>query len=121
MEPLEVILGPPQDGVRVRVMSVDLFPDHLILHAVVESDLKEIEEPFWEEDQADMFGVMDDLGTGYVRGGASASGIRDEHVWAWDVKFYPAVPAEARTLTVTHIAGSVELALSSSSSGASAS
>lgn len=96
----------------MRVLSVDLFPEHLILHAVVESDQKEIEEPFWEDDQADMFGIMDDTGTGYRRGGAGATGFfPEEHVWIWDVKFYPAVPEGVKTLTVTHIAGSVEIAL----------
>jgi hypothetical protein len=111
VEPLRVIPAPPQEGVRVQVLRIELFADHLTLHAVVESDLKEIVEPFWEDDQADMFGIVDDRGSGYERGGAGGSGSPGEHVWTWDIDFYPAVPEGVRTLTVTHVAGSVELRL----------
>jgi hypothetical protein len=42
----------------------DQFADHLTLHAWSGSDLKEIVEPFRDDDQADMFGIADDLGPG---------------------------------------------------------
>ena len=61
---LRFVQAPLQEGVRVVVLGIDLWSEHLVLHARVESDLKEITEPFWEEDQVDMFSVMDDLGTG---------------------------------------------------------
>jgi hypothetical protein len=102
---------PVQDDVRVVVLNVILWPDRISLSALVESDRKEIEEPHWEEDQVDMFGLVDDLGTEYKRGGASGQGDDDLHVWKWETTFQPAVPQGAKALTVTHIAGSVLLTL----------
>ena len=66
--------GPTQEGARVVVLGVELWTDHIVVHARVESDEKEIEEPFWEDDQPDMFGITDDHGTGYQRSSASGSG-----------------------------------------------
>jgi hypothetical protein len=100
------VQAPLQEGVRVVILGVDLWTEHLVLHARVESDLKEIAEPFWEEDQVDMFGVMDDLGTGYRRASASGSGDPEERIW-----FYPAVPDAVTALIVTHIAGEVDVPL----------
>ncbi len=108
---LRFVQAPLQEGVRVVVLGVDLWTEHLVLHAQVESDLKEITEPFWEEDQVDMFGVMDDLGTGYRRASASGSGDPEEHIWTYKIKFYPAVPDAVTALTVTHIAGEVDVPL----------
>jgi hypothetical protein len=111
MRKVRVITAPEQDDARVVVLGVVLWPDHISLRALVESDLKEIEEPHWEEDQVDMFGLVDDLGTEYRRGGAAGRGDADLHVWEWEMTFYPVVPEGAKTLTVSHIAGSVVLAL----------
>lgn len=93
------------------VLGAVLWPDHVSLRALVESDSKEIEEPHWEEDQVDMFELTDDLGTKYERGGAGGQGDDDLHVWEWQMTFYPPVPKGAKTLTVSHIAGSVDLTL----------
>ena len=109
MGKVRFIDAPNQEGVRVVVSGVELWPDHMVLRARVESDRKEIEEPDWEEDQADMFGVTDDLGTEYRRGGASGSGFEEDHIWTYEIDFYPPVPDRATTLTVSHIAGSVVL------------
>jgi hypothetical protein len=58
-----------------------------------------------------MFGVIDDLGTGYRRASASGSGYPEEHIWTYKIKFYPAVPEAVTALTITHIAGQVDLPL----------
>jgi hypothetical protein len=106
-----VITAPQQDDVRVVVLGVALWPEHLTLYAMVESDDKEIREAFWEDDQPDMFGVTDDSGSGYERGGAAGSGLGDGHMWLYHIDFHPGVPAGVKTLTISHIAGSVELTL----------
>jgi hypothetical protein len=112
MEKARVITAPRQDDCRVVVLGVVLWPSKLDLIAMVESDRKEIVEPYWEEDQADMFSLQDDLGTTYERGGAGAVGTWDEsHVKQWTVSFETPVPEKASTLTVSHIAGSVVLDL----------
>ena len=111
MRKVRVITAPEQDDVRVVVLGVVLWPDHISLRALVESDLKEIEEPHWEEDQIDMFGLVDDLGTEYRRGSAGRQGAAHLHVWEWETRFYPPAPEGAKTLTVSHIAGSVVLTL----------
>jgi hypothetical protein len=108
---IRTVEAPAQEEVRVVVLGVELWTDHLVLHARVESDRKEIEEPFWEEDQIDMFAVIDDLGTGYRRGSAGGSGSDEDHIWTYRIKFWPAVPEGVRALTVSHIAGSVDLLL----------
>jgi hypothetical protein len=105
------VQAPVQEGVRVVVLGVDLWTDHLVLHTRVESDQKEIDEPFWEEDQVDMFAVLDDLGTGYRRASAGGSGNPEEHIWTYRIKFYPAVPDAVTALTITHIAGGVDVPL----------
>lgn len=111
MRKVRVIAAPEQGDIRVVVLGAVLWPDHISLRALVESDRKEIEEPYWEDDQADMFDLADDLGTEYRRGGAGGQGNPDLHVWEWEMTFYPAVPKGAKTLTVSHIAGSVVLDL----------
>jgi hypothetical protein len=111
MRKVRVIAVPDQGDVRVIVLSVVLWPDHVALRAIVESDHKEVEDPVWEDDQADMFSLDDDLGTEYERSGAGGSGDNDLHVWEWEIPFYPAVPEDAKTLTVRHIAGSVTLTI----------
>ena len=117
MEKVRVIPAPRQDDSRVVVLGVILAPDRVTVHAVVESNSKEIEGEFWEDDQMDMFSLADDLGTEYRSGsgaGRSAAGgyyQQDLHVWDWDFYFEPAVPEGATRLTVSHIDGSVEIAL----------
>jgi hypothetical protein len=111
MRKVRVVTAPEQKDVRVIVLGAVLWPDHVSLRALVESDPKEIEEPYWEQDQVDMFALVDDLGTEYERGGAGGRGDDDLHVWEWEMAFYPPVPEGAKTLTVSHIAGSVVLAL----------
>lgn len=111
MKKVRVLTPPKQIDVRVVVLGAVLWPDHISLRALVESDRKEIEEPYWEEDQVDMFSLVDDLGTEYERGGAGGRGGDELHVWEWEITFYPPVPEGAKTLTVSHIAGSVVLSL----------
>lgn len=111
MEKVRVIHAPRQDDVRVVVLGAVLWPDSVSLHAVVESDQKEIEEPYWEGDQYLMFDLSDDLGTEYDCRGAGSTGDRELHVREWEIPFRPGVPRGAKTLTVTHIAGSVVLDL----------
>ena len=58
-----------------------------------------------------MFALTDDLGTRYRRGSAGGSGSVEDHIWTYRIKFWPAVPEGVRTLTVSHVAGSVALTL----------
>jgi len=111
MRKVRVIPAPRQDDVRVVVLGAVLWPDHVTLHAAVEADEKEIDEPYWEEDQYLMFGLSDDLGTEYDCRSAGGTADRELHIREWQIPFRPGVPAGAKTLTVTHIAGSVELTL----------
>jgi hypothetical protein len=111
VEKVRAIPAPRQDDSRVVVLGVVLWPDHITLHAVCESDLKEISEPFWEDDQADMFGITDDLGTRYYGRNASGGGDDQLHVWEWEIGYSPGVPDGASTLTISHIDGSVEISL----------
>jgi hypothetical protein len=108
---IRTVQGPDQEAARVVVLGVELWTDHLILHARIEADEKEIEEPVWEEDQVDMLAVTDDLGTDYRRGSAGGSGSDADQTWTYRIKFWPAVPEGARALTVSHIARSVTLTL----------
>jgi hypothetical protein len=108
---IRTVQAPAQEESRVVVLGVELWTDHVILHASVESDQVEIEEPFWEDDQIAMFAVTDDGGTDYRRGSASGSGDDEDQIWTYRIKFWPAVPEGVRALTVSHLAGSVELFL----------
>jgi hypothetical protein len=111
MEKVRVIHAPPQEGVRAVVLGAVLWPDSVEIHAVVEADAKEIAEPYWEGDQYISFDLTDDLGTEYDCRGAGSTGDTMLHVRDWSIPFRPGVPRGAKTLTVTHLAGSVDLAL----------
>jgi hypothetical protein len=114
MEKVRVIPAPRQDGSRIAVLGVVLWPDHITLHAVVESDAEEIANGRQEMEQFDMFEVVDDLGGTYQTHGAG--GTSDLHVQEHRVRLDPGVPADATKLTVTiwvrhSIHGSVEIPL----------
>jgi hypothetical protein len=116
MKKVRVIPGPPQEG-RIAVLGVVLWPDRIMLHAVVESDAEEVASDLQEGDQATMFEVTDDLGNAYD-GPSSGRGSGDTnlHVNEWEVDIRPGVAEGATKLTVTiwvrhSIHGKVELPL----------
>jgi hypothetical protein len=111
MEKVRVVHAPRQEGVRAVVLEAVLWPDSVEIHAVVEADAKEIAESYWEGDQYISFGLADDLGTEYDCRGAGSTGDPELHVRDWSIPFRPGVPPGAKTLTVTHLAGTVELPL----------
>jgi hypothetical protein len=115
MENVRAIPAPPQaDDSRIVILGVVLWPDHISLHAVVESDSEEIAHGRQESEQFDMFEVTDDLGGTYTchgAGGTSELHVQEHRVW-----LDPGVPAEATVLTVTiwvrrTIYGTVEIPL----------
>jgi hypothetical protein len=114
VEKVRAIPAPKQDDSRIVVLGVVLWPDHLALHAVVESDAEEIANGLQEEEQFDMFQVTDDLGGTYKTHGAG--GTSELHVQEHRLRLDPGVPEDATKLTVTiwvrhQVFGSVEIDL----------
>jgi hypothetical protein len=114
MGKVRAIPAPHQDDSRIIVLGVVLWPDHLTLHAVVESDAEEIADGLQEEEQFDMFQVIDDVGGTYRSNGAG--GTSELHVQEHRVRLRPGVPADATKITVTiwvrhQIYGSLEIPL----------
>src|ERR1700753_3977938 len=100
MEKGRAIPAPLQsDDSRIVILGVVLWPDHISLHAVVESDTEEIAHGRQESEQFDMFEVTDALGGTYP--GHGAGGTSELHVQEHQVRLDPGVPAEATMLTVT--------------------
>jgi len=113
---VRVIPAPRQDG-RIAVLGVVLWPDKIMLHAVVESDAEEIASVHQEGDQATMFQITDDLGNSYDGpSGGHGSGNTNLNVNEWRIHVHPGVAEGATKLTVTiwvrhSIHGRVELPL----------
>lgn len=111
MKHVRVIQAPRQEDSRIVVLGLVLWPDHVSLHAVVESDQGEIEELHGEAGQYGMFSLTDDIGTDYeVRNGGCDIDPR-LHVRDWTITLDPAVPVGACTVTVTHVCGRVDIPL----------
>jgi hypothetical protein len=106
-----VISAPRQDGARVVVLGLVLFRDHVALHAIVEADPGEIEEPYWEPDEFGMFDLTDNLGTAYVVRNGGCFVDPGRNLRDWSVTIDPAAPEGATEFTVTHTEGSVQLSL----------
>jgi hypothetical protein len=109
MPKTRAVTAPRQDESRVVVLGLVLFPDRVTLHAVVDDDPPDIEEPCRELDRQGMFFLADDVGTRYeVRSGEffAAPGRQRRD---WTVTIDPPAPAEATRFLVTHADGGVEL------------
>lgn len=93
------------------MLGLVLWPDHVSLHTVVESDQREIDEPHGEAGQYGMFSLTDDVGTEYEVRNGGCDLDPTLHVRDWTITLDPAVPVGASTVTVTHVDGGVEIPL----------
>jgi hypothetical protein len=106
------ILAPPQPGVAVRVLAVEIFEDGLYVDFTYDVELPTHEEldlgrpPRRPKPQME---VEDDVGTDYYEGERANLGGTPAAFAAFN--FAPTPPAEATVLRITTDSGTVELDL----------
>jgi hypothetical protein len=100
-----VHLAPDQGGPGLRVLSVELYADGVIVRYVVVDFVPPSAGDAWKWPQLE---IGDDVGTEYEQVGASA-GSGDGGPLRGEIRFIPEVPSTAALVTVQTDGGSVSV------------
>jgi hypothetical protein len=95
---IRIVMAPDQGDAGVVVTAAELHPEWLVLNYISQVPQDELARGLVDGQPA-RFGVTDDLGTEYEVNGGSGGG--EGVIRRMDIKLVPAVPSEAKYLSVT--------------------